>query len=75
MMGEFQKYMDAERKRVRGSLRTVMRDCTWLTQGDVIEVLDINVSQIKVKSLNTGNSGWLDHHDIVFFTELLEGGL
>lgn len=75
MMGEFQKYMDEERKRVKGSLRTVMRDCAWLTQGEVIEVLDINVTQIKVKSLNTGNSGWLNHNDIVFLTELLEGGL
>lgn len=74
-MGEFQKYMDEERKRVKGSLRTVVRDCAWLTQGEVIEVLDINVAQVKVKSLNTSNCGWLDHNDIVFLTELLEGGL
>lgn len=75
MMDEFQKYMDEERKHVKGSLRAIVRDCAWLTQGEVIEVLDINISQIKVKSLNTGNSGWLDYNDIVFLTELIEGGL
>ena len=74
-MEELLEYMDEERKRVKGSLRTVMCNYGWLIRGDVIKVLDINISQIKVKSINTGDSGWVDYNNIVFLTELLEGGL
>ena len=75
MMGEFQKYMDAERKRVKGSLRIAVYDYAWIKQGEIIEVLDINISQIKVKSLNTNNSGWVNRNDIIARTDLIEGGI
>ena len=68
-------FTEEERKRVKGKMRLVTEDFAWLKKGEIIKVLNINVTQMHVKSLNTGRSGWLWRQDVGLTSNPIEGGV
>ena len=68
-------FTEDERKRVKGKIRLVTEDFAWLKKGEIIKVLNINVTQIHVKSLNTSRSGWLWRQDVGLASNPIEGGV
>lgn len=74
-MDELLKEIERERKRIKGQLRVITVDIEWLKRGDIIEILDRNISKIKVKSLKTDESGWLWDDEVIRLSEKVEGGV
>ena len=72
---DFTGFMEAERERVKGKMRLVNENFEWLKKGEIIKLLNINISQIYVESLNTGNSGWLWMQDVQVSSNPIEGGV
>ena len=74
-MDELLEEVERERKRIKGQLRVVTIDIGWLKRGDTIKILDRNISKIKVKSLNTDESGWLWDDEVIRLSEKVKGGV
>lgn len=72
---DFVGYMEKERRVVKGKKRVMNADFDWLKKGDIIELLDINVTQVKIKSLNTGNTGWLWRMEVTALSDQIIGGV
>lgn len=68
-------FTEEERKQVKGKIRLVTEDFAWLKKGEIIRVLNINVTQIHVKSLSTSKSGWLWRLDVGLASNPIEGGV
>lgn len=68
-------FTEEERKQIKGKIRLVTEDFAWLKKGEIIRVLNINVTQIHVKSLNTNRSGWLWRLDVGLASNSIEGGI
>lgn len=71
----FVSFTEDERKLVKGKIRLVTEDFAWLKKGEIIRVLNINVTQIHVKSLSTNHSGWLWRLDVGLASNPIEGGI
>lgn len=74
-MDELLKEIERERKHIKGQLRVVTVDIEWLKRGDTIKILDRNISKIKVKSLNTDESGWLWDDEVIRLSEKVKEGV
>ena len=72
---DFKDYVEEERKAVKGKRRIMNADFDWLKRGDVIELLDINATQVKIKSLNTGNTAWLWRMEVTTLSDRIIGGV
>ena len=74
-MTEFLDYMEEQRKRLIGQLR-IVNDCTdWLRKGEIIQIMDINIDQMYVKSLNSNDAGWIWNETIIVCSDKIEGGV
>lgn len=74
-MTEFTDYMEEQRKRLTGQLRIVTDYSAWLRKGEIIKIMDINVGQMYVKSLNSNNAGWLWNETVILCSDEIEGGV
>ena len=75
IMYDFTDYVEEERKAVKGKRRIMNADFDWLKKGDIIELLDINVTKVKIKSLNTGNIAWLWIMEVTTLSDRIIGGV
>lgn len=71
----FINFMKEEHRQVKGKIRIVNCNLSWLKQGEIIQILDINVAQVKIKSLNTGNTGWLWRTELTAMSDRVENGV
>lgn len=71
----FIDFMEKERRQVEGKIRIVNCNFSWLKQGEIIQILDINIAQVKIKSLNTGNTGWLWRMELTDMSDRVENGI
>ena len=72
---DFTGFVEAEREQMQGKMRLVNEDFAWLKKGDVIILLDTNITHVHVKSLNTGYSGWLWRMEMEFSSKPIDGGI
>ena len=72
---DFTRFVENERKQMKGKMRLVNEDFAWLKKGDAIILLDINVTHVHIKSMNTGYSGWLWRTEMEWSSEPIEGGV
>lgn len=56
-------------------LRIVTENFDGFKTGDIIKVLDRNVAQIRIKSLNKRESVWIWGFTLILCTDKLESGL
>ena len=75
IMYDFTGYVEEERKAIKGKRRIMNADFDWLKKGDIIELLDTYVTQVKIKSLNTGNTGWFWRMEITTLSDRIIGGV
>lgn len=75
VMYDFMDYVEEERKAVKGKRRIMNADFDWLKKGDIIELLDINATQVRIKSLNTGNIAWLWRMEVTTLSDRIIGGV
>ena len=74
-MTEFLDYIEEQRKRLIGQLR-IVNDCTnWLKKGEIIQIMDINIDQMYVKSLNSNDAGWIWSETVIVCSDKIEGGV
>lgn len=74
-MTELIDYMEKQRKHFIGQLR-IVNDCTnWLKKGEIIQIMDINIGQMYVKSLNSNDTGWIWNDTIIVCSDKIEGGV
>ena len=74
-MTEFLDYMEEQRKRLIGQLRIVKDYAAWLRKGEIIQIMDINIGQMYVKSLNSNDSGWIWNETVIVCSDEIEGGV
>jgi hypothetical protein len=75
VMYDFTDYVEEERRAVKGKRRIMNADFDWLKKGDIIELLDINATQVRIKSLNTGNIAWLWRMEVTTLSDRIIGGV
>lgn len=74
-MTELIDYMEEQRKHLIGQLR-IVNDCTdWLRKGEIIQIMDINIGHMYVKSLNSNDTGWIWNDTIIVCSDKIEGGI
>lgn len=74
-MTEFLDYMEEQRKRLIGQLRIVTDYAAWLRKGEIIQIMDINIGQMYVKSLNSNDAGWIWNETVILCSDEIEGGV
>lgn len=74
-MTELIDYMEEQRKRLIGQLRIVNDYTAWLRKGEIIQIIDINIGQMYVKSLNSNDAGWIWNETVIMCSDKIEGGV
>ena len=69
-------YMKKTRENLKGVLRVINDHAFYLLEKNtVVQILDVTISKVLVKSLKTGETFWLWQDDIIYHSDLIERGL